>query len=106
MMHPHDIIRRPIISEKSMQHMTENKYVFIVDKHANKAEIKEAVEAVFKVKVLKVNTIRSAGKPKRMGSTRDIPQKRKRPLSLWLKGKKLNSLKVCNDRMNTERREW
>jgi large subunit ribosomal protein L23 len=83
MMHPHDIIRRPIISEKSMQQMSENKYVFIVDKHANKAEIKEAVEQVFKVKVLKVNTIRSAGKPKRMGvHTGHTPEKKKAIVTL------------------------
>jgi len=78
MMHPHDIIRRPVISEKSMHYLGENKYVFIVDKRANKAEIKEAVEKVFKVKVLKVNTIRNPGKKKRVNvHTGYTPEKKK-----------------------------
>ena len=64
----YDIIRRPVITEQSMAGVADNKYVFIVDINANKTEIKEAVEAVFGVKVAKVNTIRMQGKVKRMGA--------------------------------------
>ncbi len=58
----HDILRKPLISEKSMSLTEGNKYTFIVDPRANKTEIKKAVEEIFKVKVLKVNTIRVKGK--------------------------------------------
>ena len=64
----YDIIRRPVITEQSMAGVADNKYVFIVDINANKAEIKEAVEAVFGVKVAKVNTVRMQGKVKRVGA--------------------------------------
>lgn len=62
-----DIIKRPIISEKSMGLMAENKYTFMVHPKANKIEIKKAVEEIFKVKVEDVNTMRVHGKRRRMG---------------------------------------
>ena len=64
----YDIIRRPVITEQSMADVADKKYVFIVDIDANKTEIKAAVEAVFGVKVAKVNTIRMQGKVKRTGA--------------------------------------
>ncbi|RBP44881.1 50S ribosomal protein L23 [Garciella nitratireducens] len=64
---PHDIVIKPIITEKSMEDMTEKKYTFKVDKRANKVEIKNAVEEIFDVKVEKVNTMNIRGKKKRMG---------------------------------------
>ncbi|ABB13735.1 MULTISPECIES: 50S ribosomal protein L23 [Carboxydothermus] len=67
MKNPRDIIIRPLITEKSMDLAQENKYTFIVDKNANKIEIKNAIEELFKVKVEKVNTIRVKGKMKRVG---------------------------------------
>ena len=53
----HDIIRKPVITEKSMAAMAEKKYTFIVHIHANKSQIKRAVEEVFGVKVENVKTI-------------------------------------------------
>ena len=65
----HDIIRRPIITEQSMMLMKEKKYTFEVDKRANKIQIKQAIEEVFKgVKVESVNTMNVLGKYKRMGA--------------------------------------
>ena len=64
---PRDILIRPIITEKTSQMMQENKYTFQVPLDANKVEIRQAVEAIFNVKVLNVNTIRVMGKTKRMG---------------------------------------
>ena len=64
----YDIIRRPVITEQSMADVADKKYVFMVDINANKTEIKAAVEAVFGVKVAKVNTIRMQGKVKRVGA--------------------------------------
>jgi large subunit ribosomal protein L23 len=63
----HDIIRRPIITEQSMDQVAERKYTFEVAKGANKIEIKKAVEEIFKVQVEKVTTINYIGKPKRQG---------------------------------------
>ncbi len=63
----HDIIVRPIISEKSSRQMEHGKYTFEVLPKANKVEVKKAVEEVFKVKVQKVHTIKVRSKPKRMG---------------------------------------
>lgn len=63
-----DIIKRPVITEKSTELMTsENKYTFLVDLRANKTQIKSAIEEIFNVKVEKVNTVRVRGKIRRMG---------------------------------------
>jgi large subunit ribosomal protein L23 len=62
-----DILIRPLITEKSTALMADNKYTFVVPLKANKVEIRQAVEQLFKVKVLDVNTIRVLGKVKRMG---------------------------------------
>ena len=67
-MNAYDIIRRPVITEQSMESVADKKYVFMVAVNATKPEIKEAVEKVFGVKVAKVNTIRSQGKAKRTGA--------------------------------------
>ena len=63
----HDIIRKPVLTEKTMTAMAENKYTFIVHINSNKSQIKRAVEEVFGVKVDSVQTIRTMGKTKRMG---------------------------------------
>ncbi|NMM63502.1 50S ribosomal protein L23 [Clostridium sp. P21] len=63
----YDIIRRPIVTEKSMSSMSDKKYTFVVDIHANKSMIKRAVEDVFGVKVEDVKTSRYIGKTKRVG---------------------------------------
>lgn len=69
MTNPRDILIRPIVTEKTTSMMQENKYTFLVPLKANKIEIRQAVEQIFKVKVLDVNTIRVMGKIKRMGRT-------------------------------------
>lgn len=67
MKNPRDIIKRPVITERTSDLMAMKKYVFEVDIRANKTEIKQAVEAIFKVKVVSVNTLRMPAKPKRYG---------------------------------------
>lgn len=64
-----DVLVRPVITEKTNLLMEANKYTFIVPLKANKVEIRQAVEQLFKVKVLAVNTLRVMGKTKRMGRT-------------------------------------
>ena len=63
----YDIIRRPVITEQSMAESENKKYVFEVDRGATKIEIAKAVEEVFGVKVVKVNTLHVTGKLKRTG---------------------------------------
>ena len=66
-MNNYDIIIRPILSEKAFADIKGKKYTFEVQKDATKEQIKAAVEAIFKVKVEKVNTARYDGKIKRQG---------------------------------------
>ena len=64
----YDIIKRPVVSEKSMKQMAEKKYTFIIHKDATKTQVKDAVEKVFEgAKVSKVNTSRYDGKVRRRG---------------------------------------
>ena len=67
-MNTYDIIRKPVITEQSMADVADKKYVFEVAMAANKTEIKAAVEAIFGVKVAKVNTLIVGGKVKRTGA--------------------------------------
>ncbi|MGC8487047.1 MAG: 50S ribosomal protein L23 [Clostridia bacterium] len=67
---PYDIIIRPIITEASTDAMALNKYTFEVARDANKFEIRHAVEEIFKVRVVKVNTLWRRGKVKRRMSRR------------------------------------
>lgn len=62
---PHDVLLAPVVSEKSYGLIDENKYTFVVDPKANKTEIKAAVETVFGVKVIGVNTLNRPGKKRR-----------------------------------------
>ncbi|MGI6778494.1 MAG: 50S ribosomal protein L23 [Acetivibrionales bacterium] len=64
---PQDIILKPYITEKSNLEAADGKYTFLVDVKATKTEIRGAVEKLFQVKVLKVNTINYKGKIKRLG---------------------------------------
>ena len=64
----YDIIRRPVITEQSMEAVADKKYVFMVDVDSNKTEIKAAIEQIFGVKVAKINTVRMQGKAKRTGA--------------------------------------
>ena len=67
MKNPHDIILRPVLTEKAYDGLADKRYVFEVAIGANKIEIKQAVEAAFGVKVESVNTLRTLGKIKHQG---------------------------------------
>ena len=67
-MNAYDIIRRPVITEQSMEAVADKKYVFQVAIDATKTDVKAAVEEIFGVKVSKVNTLRQLGKVKRTGA--------------------------------------
>ncbi|MFZ5752949.1 MAG: 50S ribosomal protein L23 [Bacillota bacterium] len=67
MRNPHEVLIKPVVTEKTTNLMEENKYTFEVDRDANKIEIKHAVESIFKVNVVDVKTLTVKSKPKRMG---------------------------------------
>lgn len=66
---PYDVIIKPVISEKSIDGVPFKQYTFVVDKSANKTEIRQAVEYIFNVDVESVNTVSRLGKIKRQGRT-------------------------------------
>lgn len=69
-MNAYDIIKKPLLSEKSYAGIADKKYVFIVDVNATKTQIKNAIEQIFEgVKVEKVNVVNVDGKYKRQGRT-------------------------------------
>jgi large subunit ribosomal protein L23 len=72
---PRDIIIRPVVSEKSYAAYDANVYTFLVAPDANKIEIKQAVEAIFGVRVTNVNTLNRSGKRKRNRRTGDWGQR-------------------------------
>ncbi len=67
---PRDVVLEPVVSEKSYDLIQDhNTYTFVVDKRTNKTEIKQAVQAIFGVRVVNVNTMNRKGKLKRTGYT-------------------------------------
>ncbi len=75
-----DIIKRPVITENTAELMADKKYTFEVSRTANKSEIKTAVEEIFGVKVVKVNTANIKGKFKRMGQHSGYRPNRKKAI--------------------------
>ena len=67
---PRDVIIRPVVSEKSYAGLEAGQYTFLVDRRANKTEIKEAVQSIWEVHVVSVNTMNRPGKTKRRGYTK------------------------------------
>jgi large subunit ribosomal protein L23 len=72
-LNPHSILMRPLITEKATRLHGENKYAFEVQKHANKPQIKEAIEKGFDVKVTAVNVMTMKGKSHRVRGNRIKP---------------------------------
>jgi large subunit ribosomal protein L23 len=67
MMETYEVLRRPIVTEKTTMQIEQGIYTFEVDRRANKLQVKEAVEKVFGVDVVSVNVINVPGKPRRWG---------------------------------------
>lgn len=86
----YDIIYAPIVTEKSAALANENKYVFKVDPKANKTEIKQAIEAIFNVKVLSITTANSHPKKKRVGKYSGMTNKYKRAIVKLAKDNSIN----------------
>jgi large subunit ribosomal protein L23 len=80
---PRDVIIRPVVSEKSYAGLEGNRYTFLVAPDANKTEIKEAIQQIWNVRVLGVNTINRKGKVKRTRiSTGKRPDQKRAVVSL------------------------
>ncbi len=89
-MNPYEIIVSPLTTEKStLKKEKENKYTFWVSPRANKIEIKNAVEELFKVKVLKVRTLKVRGKRRRLGMSEGLTSQRKKAVVSIKKGQNI-----------------
>ena len=79
-MEARDIIKRPVITERSADLMSEDKYTFDVDVRANKTQVKHAIEEIFDVKVEKVNIMNVKPKKKRMGRYEGYTNRRRKAI--------------------------
>lgn len=84
-MEARDILKRPVITEKSSEAMAEDKYTFDVDTRVNKTQVKMAVEEIFNVKVASVNIMNYKPKKKRMGRYQGYTNKRRKAIVTLLK---------------------
>jgi len=84
-----DIIKRPIITEKSYQLMEEGKYTFEVDRSSNKIDVKQAVQTIFDVKVEKVNIINVKPKTRRVGRHTGLTRNKKKAIVTLAAGQKI-----------------
>jgi large subunit ribosomal protein L23 len=66
-LHPSEVLIRPVVSEKSYEQISNNQYTFRVHKDAHKTQVRQAVEELFEVKVVRVNIVKVQPKPKRRG---------------------------------------
>ena len=89
MRNPRDVLKKPIVSERSMGLMEQNKYSFYVEPKANKIEIKNAVQELFNVTVTSVNTMNVQGKKKRVGRFLGRTANRKKAIVTLKQGDKI-----------------
>lgn len=91
MAHITDVLKKPVLTEKSMTlSAEENKYTFDVDVNANKIEIKQAIEAMFGVKVESVNVMNVKPKKKRMGRYEGKTNRRRKAIVKLAEGESIN----------------
>ena len=83
---PRDVVVRPVVSEKSYASIERNTYTFVVRPDANKTEIKQAVQAIWEVSVVSVNTMNRPGKMKRRGYTKGRRPDQKRAIVTLAEG--------------------
>ena len=81
-----DVIIRPVVSEKSYEGLERNTYTFLVDPRSNKTEIKEAIQVIWNVRVVSVNTLNRQGKWKRRGWTKGKRPNQKRAIVTLAEG--------------------
>ena len=89
-MHLNEVIKHPILSEKTYQQMASGVYTFAVDFKTNKAEVKKVVEHIFDVKVEKVNIQTVQKKPKRIGRFNGFTNRYKKAIVTLVEGHVIN----------------
>ena len=90
----YDIIYAPIITEKTAMMEAENKYAFKVDPRANKTEIKQAIEAIYKVKVVDIATVRVLPKKRRVGKYEGYRSAYKKAIVKLAKDEKIDAFNI------------
>lgn len=85
-----DVIRRPVITEKAMKSSEHNQVVFLVDVNATKTDVKKAVESVFGVKVVAVNTLRQQGKQKVFRGVKGVRNETKKAIVTLAEGQSID----------------
>jgi large subunit ribosomal protein L23 len=88
-LHPYTVIVRPLVTEKSTLLSSFNKYAFEVMPHANKVQIKQAVEVAFNVRVSAVNTCNVRGKVRRFGRRQSVGRSWKKAIVTLVEGYKI-----------------
>jgi len=88
-MNPHEVLRRPVITEKSTMLGDYGKYVFEVARDANKIDVRRAVEEIFKVDVRSVNIIHVRAKMRRMGRHQGFTTPRKKAVVTLREGQRI-----------------
>ncbi|NOK61014.1 MAG: 50S ribosomal protein L23 [Chloroflexi bacterium AL-W] len=87
---PHQVIIRPLITEKNTNLMMYNKYSFEVDRNATKPQIKHAIETIFKVNVTKVHTMNMRGKMRRRGKNVGYTSSWKKAIVTLIEGDRID----------------
>ena len=90
MAHITDVLKKPVLTEKSLTLLQENKYTFDVDVNANKIEIRNAVEKMFNVKVESVNVMNVRPKTKRVGRYTGKTNRRRKAIVKLAEGQSLD----------------
>jgi len=91
-MNPHDVILAPALSEKAVAGIESGKYAFYVHPDANRTQIKDAIERVFEVEVVKINLLKVRGKIKRMGRYAGRTAERKKAIVTLQAGQRIQQL--------------
>ena len=91
-MNPHDLIIAPVLSEKAVEGIEKGRYSFFVHLGANRTEIKDAVEAVFGVNVVKINLMHVLGKEKTLGRYSGRRPRRKKAIVTLEAGQRIQEL--------------
>lgn len=91
-MNPHDVVLSPVLSEKAVGGIEDNKYAFYVHPNANRTQIKDAVELVFEVDVVKINLVNIRGKVKSMGRYSGQRPARKKAIVTLKEGQRIQQL--------------
>jgi large subunit ribosomal protein L23 len=91
-MSPYDVLQRPVLSEKAVSEIVNGRYAFFVHPDASRTQVKDAVERVFKVEVVKVNILNIGGKEKRMGRYVGRTAARRKALVTLAAGQRIQQL--------------